>query len=117
LHQPAPELLHRVQRTPPRIRLRSDEIEASRELPQDLVEAITSAGLFQSWVPRSAGGYEVDPAINLRAIEELSRPTPRALRDAHTMVHHRSVCLPTYTWIGRMLLGRVPRKAVLVHFA
>jgi alkylation response protein AidB-like acyl-CoA dehydrogenase len=44
----------------PQIRAASDQIDAARELPEDLVGAIADAGLFRMLVPRSYSGSELD---------------------------------------------------------
>ena len=49
------------------------EIEQSRRLPSSLVDAITGAGLFRLWLPRSLGGEETDPMTFVRVVEEVSR--------------------------------------------
>jgi indole-3-acetate monooxygenase len=48
-------------------------IEAGRELPADIVEALHEARLFRMLVPRSYGGDEVSPVIFMAAIEELAK--------------------------------------------
>ena len=57
----------------PQIRSCAEEIEQSRRLPLPLVEAITQAGLFRLWIPRSLGGEETDPMTLVRVVEEVSR--------------------------------------------
>ena len=49
-----------------------DEIETSRQIPSELIEAITEAGLFRLWLPRKFGGYETDPVTFLQVVEEIS---------------------------------------------
>lgn len=56
----------------PQIRAARDEIERERRLPDDLVQAMAQAGLFQLHLPRSMGGPECDPLTAFRAIETLS---------------------------------------------
>jgi alkylation response protein AidB-like acyl-CoA dehydrogenase len=57
----------------PRIRERAGEIEATRELPADLVLDIANAGLFKVAVPESDGGLGADVLTSLRVIEEVAR--------------------------------------------
>lgn len=57
----------------PQIREFAGEIEQSRRLPSSLVDAITGAGLFRLWLPRSLGGEETDPMTFVRVVEEVSR--------------------------------------------
>ena len=44
----------------PLIRQNADAIEAARELPRPLFEALADAGMFLLAVPRALGGTEVD---------------------------------------------------------
>jgi alkylation response protein AidB-like acyl-CoA dehydrogenase len=55
------------------IQAAAEEIERSRRLPADLVEALARAGLFRLWIPRVLGGEETDPMILVRVVEEVSR--------------------------------------------
>ena len=48
-------------------------IEAARELPPDVVDALHEARLFRMLVPRSYGGDEVSPVAFMQAIEELAK--------------------------------------------
>jgi alkylation response protein AidB-like acyl-CoA dehydrogenase len=57
----------------PQIRAAADEIDAQRELPKDLAEAIADAGLFRMLVPRSLGGSELDMPTYIRVIEEIAK--------------------------------------------
>jgi alkylation response protein AidB-like acyl-CoA dehydrogenase len=60
-------------RLAPHIRAAHDELEAARRVPPSLVEAITTAGLFQLYLPRAMGGPELPPLTVFRVIEELSK--------------------------------------------
>ena len=57
----------------PRIRARADEIEATRQLPKDLVQDIATAGLFKVGVSEEEGGHGADILTTLRVIEEVAR--------------------------------------------
>src|SRR5689334_1682877 len=48
-------------------------IEAGRELPPDIVDALHEARLFRMLVPRSYGGDEVSPVAFMAALEELAK--------------------------------------------
>jgi alkylation response protein AidB-like acyl-CoA dehydrogenase len=55
------------------IRSYADEIEAERELPRPLFEALADAGLFHMAIPRSLGGAELDLPTYVQVIEEIGR--------------------------------------------
>src|ERR1700733_7887021 len=57
----------------PVIAAAAPRIEAGRELPGDLVDALHEARLFRMLVPRSLGGEEVSPVAFMAAIEELAK--------------------------------------------
>lgn len=57
----------------PQIRAARDEIEASRCLPDSLVQAMIQAGLFQLNLPSAMGGPEAPPLTTFEAIEALSK--------------------------------------------
>jgi alkylation response protein AidB-like acyl-CoA dehydrogenase len=57
----------------PKIRACADEIEAERELPRPLFEALADAGFFHVAVPRSIGGFEIDLPTYIEVIEELGK--------------------------------------------
>ena len=57
----------------PRIRSAADEIEAKRELPRELFEALADAGLFHLALPRSLGFPEIDPPTYIQVIEALGQ--------------------------------------------
>src|SRR5436309_286666 len=48
-------------------------IEAGRELPPDVVDALHEARLLRMLVPRSYGGDEVSPVAFMAALEELAK--------------------------------------------
>ena len=57
----------------PALAAASARIEAGRELPLDIVDALHEARLFRMLVPRSYGGDEVSPIAFMTAIEELAK--------------------------------------------
>jgi alkylation response protein AidB-like acyl-CoA dehydrogenase len=57
----------------PRIRARAAEIEATRQLPPDLVVELAEARVFKVAVPEAEGGLGADVVTALQVIEEISR--------------------------------------------
>src|SRR5687768_8577562 len=57
----------------PQIRSCADEIEAERELPRALFEALADAGMFHLAVPRALGGAELDLPTYVEVIEEIGK--------------------------------------------
>src|SRR5215472_5551484 len=65
--------LEAARKLAPRIRSSADEIDAARELPRPLFEAMADAGLFHLAVPRAIGGLEIDLPTYVQVIEELGK--------------------------------------------
>jgi alkylation response protein AidB-like acyl-CoA dehydrogenase len=65
--------LEAARKLAPQIRSCADEIEAQRELPRPLFEALADAGIFHMAVPQSIGGGEVDLPTYTQVIEELGK--------------------------------------------
>ena len=65
--------LEAARKLAPRIRSSADEIDAARELPRSLFEALADAGLFHLAVPRAIGGGEIDFPTYVQVIEELGK--------------------------------------------
>lgn len=57
----------------PLIRASADAIDANRELPRAVFEAIADAGIFHLAVPRDIGGSEVDYPTFVQVMEELGK--------------------------------------------
>jgi len=55
----------------PRIRAASDQIEADRQLPGALADAMTEAKLFSLLTPAAYGGADVDPLTAILAVEQI----------------------------------------------
>jgi indole-3-acetate monooxygenase len=65
--------LEAARKLAPQIRSCADEIEAQRELPRPLFEALADAGIFHLAVPLSIGGSEIDLPTYIQVIEELGK--------------------------------------------
>ena len=57
----------------PMIRSSAGQIEADRELPQPLFEALADAGLFLLALPRTLGGAEIDLPTYVQVLEEIGK--------------------------------------------
>jgi alkylation response protein AidB-like acyl-CoA dehydrogenase len=57
----------------PQIRACAEEIEAARELPRPLFEALADAGMFHLALPRTLGCPELDLPTYIQVIEELGQ--------------------------------------------
>jgi alkylation response protein AidB-like acyl-CoA dehydrogenase len=57
----------------PLIRASADAIDANRELPKPIFEALADAGLFHLAVPRAIGGAEIDYPIYVQVLEEIGK--------------------------------------------
>jgi indole-3-acetate monooxygenase len=66
-------LLDAARELGPKIRAAADEIEAERELPRAVFEALADAGFYHMAVPRSVGGLEVDLPTYIQVVEELGK--------------------------------------------
>jgi alkylation response protein AidB-like acyl-CoA dehydrogenase len=66
-------LLANIQELAPGITSCAAEIEASRRIPPDLVEALRSIGIFRMFVPQSHGGLELDTPGGLEIFTAISR--------------------------------------------
>jgi alkylation response protein AidB-like acyl-CoA dehydrogenase len=65
--------LEAARKLAPQIRACAEDIEAARELPRPLFEAIADAGIFHLLVPRAVGGSELDLPTYVQVIEELGK--------------------------------------------
>ena len=57
----------------PMIRAEAPGIEAAGRLSEKVVSALKEAGVFRMTMPRSLGGPEVDPMLQLAIVEEVAR--------------------------------------------
>ena len=94
------------------IRSCADQIEADRELPRPLFEALADAGLFQLALPRSLGGAEIDLPTYVQVLEEIGKA------DASTgWVVNQCAIFATYAArmprdIARLIWVDTPRSVV-----
>lgn len=65
-------LLEAVRELAPKISARSAEIESGRRLPPDLLEQLTSVGVFRMLAPKSHGGLEIDFPLSMEIIETIA---------------------------------------------
>ncbi len=68
-----PTPLEAARKLVPMIRSSAETIEAERELPRPLFEALFDAGLFHMVLPRSLGGTELDLPTYVQVIEEIGK--------------------------------------------
>jgi alkylation response protein AidB-like acyl-CoA dehydrogenase len=66
-------ILAATQSLAPLIAESAGEMNADRQLPARLVDALRALGAFRMAVPRVYGGLELDPLTQVRVVEELSR--------------------------------------------
>ena len=57
----------------PLIREHADESERNRRLAKPVVDAFAGAGLYRVAMPRSVGGFETEPSVQIECIEAASR--------------------------------------------
>jgi indole-3-acetate monooxygenase len=70
---PADEIVAAAVRLGSAVRAASSEAEQMRQTPPSLAAAITAAGIYQLYLPRSVGGPETPPLTTFRVVEELSK--------------------------------------------
>ena len=66
------ELIERAQALAPLIEGAADRIEADREIPAPVLDALHDARLFRMLLPRSCGGEEVEPATFFLVMEQIA---------------------------------------------
>jgi indole-3-acetate monooxygenase len=60
-------------RLAPAVRAARDDAERQRRTPPELADALTKAGIYQMYLPRSMGGPEIPPLTAFRVVEALSK--------------------------------------------
>lgn len=67
------ELVARAAAMVPGLRARADEIEEARKVPDDVIAMFKEAGFFRILQPKSHGGWEMNPIVFMRVLNELGR--------------------------------------------
>ncbi len=67
------DLIAAAERLAPAVRAARDEAERMRRTPPALAAALTGAGIYQMYLPRSMGGPETPPLTAFRVVELLSQ--------------------------------------------
>ena len=57
----------------PIIREHGPRGEIERRVPKEVADSLRAAGLFRTWIPKSLGGWEVEPVVACRMFEEVAR--------------------------------------------
>jgi len=71
-----PDYLERARGLAPMLKEAAGEIEARRELPERIVEALIEGGFFKLLIPRSLGGAELRPLTYVQVLEEIAKAEP-----------------------------------------
>jgi indole-3-acetate monooxygenase len=71
-HMDRQAVLQSARQLAPELRARASEGEQLRTMPSDLVARVKQAGLFRLALPRSLGGFELDPLSIVEVVEILS---------------------------------------------
>jgi indole-3-acetate monooxygenase len=70
------DYVERARQLAPLLTAAADEIEARRELPDRVVEALIEGGFFRLLLPRSLGGAELRPITYVQVLEEIAKAEP-----------------------------------------
>jgi indole-3-acetate monooxygenase len=66
------DYIARARKLAPLLSAAAPRIDAARELPKDVLDAMHAAGMFRLLVPRSIGGAELDPATYIQCVEAIA---------------------------------------------
>jgi indole-3-acetate monooxygenase len=107
----AAECLARARELIPMLTSAAPRIEAARELPSDVLDAMHDAGMFRLLLPRSLGGFELKPADYVRCVEAI------AMGDASTAwcMNQGSGCSMTSAYMAHEVAREIwgGKRAVL----
>ncbi len=68
----ATDHIDRARRLAPLLSAAAPRIDAARELPNDVLDAMHANSMFRLLVPRSLGGAELDPATYIQCVEAIA---------------------------------------------
>ena len=89
-------------------------IEAGRELPGDVLDALHAAGMFRLLLPRSMGGFELKPADYVQCIEAIAMADGRLETLAADLVAHWETRKETMA--GKAMIVAISREAAVRLF-
>ena len=107
-------VLDRIAEIAPILDRTATESERLRTLCQEATEAMHAAGLFGMWVPREAGGFDIDLVTQVDAIVELARADMSAcwtLMIGNTVTASMAAGLPDEGFAEVFAGGRLPVAA------
>jgi alkylation response protein AidB-like acyl-CoA dehydrogenase len=70
--QAASDPIARARKLTPLLAAAAPRIDAARELPPDVLDAMHAEGMFRLLVPRALGGSELDPATYIQCVEAIA---------------------------------------------
>jgi alkylation response protein AidB-like acyl-CoA dehydrogenase len=94
------------------IRARADEIDATRELPRPLFEALADARLFQLAIPRAIGGLEADLPTFVQVMEELGKADASTAWAVNQGANFASISARMPPEVARAIWIDTPRSVV-----
>jgi alkylation response protein AidB-like acyl-CoA dehydrogenase len=72
VQKPGTDPIARARKLAPLLQAAAPRIDAARELPPDVLDAMHAAGMFRLLVPRFIGGAELDPATYIQCVEAIA---------------------------------------------
>ena len=106
----------------PLLQSAADRIDASNELPPDVLDAMFDAGMFKLLLPRAIGGFELKPADYIQCVEAIAEGDASAawcMNQGSGCSMAAAYCRPTWRtrsraasatwWPGAR--GRAPRRS------
>src|ERR1700758_2491816 len=71
-HPARSDHIARARTLTPLLAAAAPRIDAARELPRDVLDAMHAASMFRLLVPRSLGGSELDPVTYVQCVEAIA---------------------------------------------